>query len=56
MAGETVLSSQEIEFEGVVTFTAGNDGYSKIDGGRIYSEWIKTDYAWFVNDIWLRWL
>lgn len=50
MAGEVVLNSQEIKFEGVVTFTADNDGYSKIDGGRIYSERIKTDYAWFTND------
>lgn len=49
-AGETVLSSQQIKLEGVVTFTAGEDGYSIIDGGRIYSEWIKTDYAWFTND------
>lgn len=43
MAGETVLSSDTIRFEGIVTFRDKGDGISRIEGGNIYSELIYSD-------------
>lgn len=37
MAGEAEIASQEIKFTGVVTFTSDEYGYSRIDGGNLYS-------------------
>lgn len=51
MAGETVLSSQNIKFEGVVTFTADENGFSAIDGGMIYSQQIHCDDLWVTERV-----
>lgn len=48
-AGETVLSSQEIKLEGVVTFTKDSDGYSKIDGGYLRCDNIDAEKGVFYN-------
>lgn len=53
MAGETVLSSQNIKFEGMVTFTSGDDGTAIIDGGKIYSEEIMGARQ-YVEQLWVK--
>ena len=42
-AGDAVLSSEKIEFQGIVTFTSGDEGYSVIDGGKVYSNIIGSN-------------
>jgi hypothetical protein len=48
-AGDTVLSSDVITLDGVVTFTKDDEGRSVIDGGNIYSEKIAADTGYFVD-------
>lgn len=42
-AGEAVLSAQMIKFDGVVTFTGGENDTAVIDGGRIFCAYMGGD-------------
>ena len=42
-AGEAVLSAGQIRFEGVVTFTNDEEGWTRIDGDTVYAGDLRSD-------------